>query len=292
MIAAMPVSGRMMKIIEALRVMESLRHILLVGIIFAPVEWLFALRPSSTFRSHRLTDLAYGMLNAIIMRAPLIAVLVIGSNASDMLLPAGFRHWVIAQPLALQVFEAMLIGDLGLYSAHRLLHSRLLWPFHAIHHSAEHIDWLVAFRVHPIELLLTTSMSLLPVLIMGFSPIAIGLYFVSYEWMSLLNHANVKFTFGPLRYIIVGTEFHHWHHANEQVAYDKNFAAQVVLWDWLFGTLHLPRGRRPASYGVNEEMPSGLVDQLFHPFRRRNRREDSAPVEPMVGQALPVSGNI
>jgi sterol desaturase/sphingolipid hydroxylase (fatty acid hydroxylase superfamily) len=256
---------------ETFRILETIKQFVLFGLVCMPVEWIFALHPSSTLRLHRMADLAHGLFNAIVLRVPLALLVGVTALGSEALLPAGFLRLVAEQPLVLQVLEASLVGDFGIYAAHRLLHSRLLWRVHAIHHSAEDIDWLVALRIHPAEMLLMESLSLLPVVFLGLSAPAIGIYVLIYGWMSLLNHANVRISFGPLKWLVVGPEFHHWHHANETAAYNKNFASQFVLWDWLFGTLHMPQGRRPSSYGVNETVPAGFADQLLYPFRRRNR---------------------
>ena len=77
-----------------------------------------------------------------------------------------------------------------------------------------------------------------------------------------------------MRHIIVGPDFHHWHHANEREAYRRNFAAQLAFWDRLFGTLHLPADRRPAAFGTGERLPQGLLGTLAYPFRRAARAGD------------------
>jgi len=256
-----------LKFADSLLQIDSVAQIAWCCAVFVPVEWLLALHPGATFRRNRIADVAHGLCNAVILRVPLAVLVAVTILAGQTMLPEGVRNGIGAQPLAVQAIEATLIGDFGVYIAHRLLHSRLLWRFHAIHHSAENLDWLVSFRVHPVEMMLAKSFSLLPSLFIGLSPAAIGLYLAIYGWMSLLNHANVRITFGPLRHIIVGPEFHHWHHAKEHVAHDRNFAAQLVIWDWLLGTLHSAGRERPASYGVSEDVPHGFIDQLAYPFR-------------------------
>jgi len=89
---------------------------------------------------------------------------------------------------------------------------------------------------------------------------------VIYQFHSLLIHSNTRITFGPLKWLIASPEYHHWHHANESDAYDRNFAAQLSIIDYVAGTLFLPK-RRPAAYGINEPMPQLYPLQLLHPFR-------------------------
>src|SRR6266436_4200752 len=64
-------------------------------------------------------------------------------------------------------------------------------------------------------------------------------------------HSNVRFRFGPLRFLFASPEFHHWHHSDQREARDKNFAGQLSFLDALFGSLHLPRGQAPTTYGLD-----------------------------------------
>lgn len=94
-------------------------------------------------------------------------------------------------------------------------------------------------------------------------------------------HANVRWTFGPLRWVIATPHFHRWHHSRAPEARDKNFAALFPIWDVLFGTLYLP-DHQPDAFGVDtaEEVPSGFFGQILYPFRRANRRINIAePVQ-------------
>jgi sterol desaturase/sphingolipid hydroxylase (fatty acid hydroxylase superfamily) len=247
------------------------KSFLIFAMVCVPAEWIFSAYPSSTLRAQWWVDLAHALFNSVVLRVPLALMIFLTIQASELLLPDGARAFLTGLPLVVQVLLATALGDLGVYTSHRLLHTRLLWRIHAIHHSAENIDWLVAFRVHPLEMLFAESFSLLPMVFVGFSNEAIAAYVFIYSWQSLFNHANVKFTWGPMRYLIASPEFHHWHHADEKSAYDKNFAAQFVWWDWLFGTLHLPKGERPDAFGVKEPVPTTYLDQLLYPFRRRKQ---------------------
>jgi sterol desaturase/sphingolipid hydroxylase (fatty acid hydroxylase superfamily) len=65
--------------------------------------------------------------------------------------------------------------------------------------------------------------------------------------------------------------FHRWHHTDETEARDKNFAGLLPLWDILFGTYYMPKGRRPFHFGTSTPVPAGLFGQLAFPFRRTLR---------------------
>ena len=75
--------------------------------------------------------------------------------------------------------------------------------------------------------------------------------------------------FGPLNYLVVTPQFHHWHHSDDRAATDTNFAVHLPLLDLMFGTFHLPKGEWPTSYGViGKPLPDGIISQTLHPFRK------------------------
>ena len=75
--------------------------------------------------------------------------------------------------------------------------------------------------------------------------------------------------FGLLKWVVASPEYHHWHHANQRDAYDKNYAAQLSILDRLFNTLYLPQGKRPEKYGIDEPVPRGYLSQLISPSAGR-----------------------
>lgn len=248
----------------------NLKGLLLVVLVFVPFEQLLPLHAEQKiFRRGWLNDVVYVFLNGILIRFGLFLVVLLSILAFDWPILQGFRQAVASQPHWLQAIELIALADLGFYGVHRLFHAvPLLWRFHAIHHSIEEMDWLAAHRVHALDQILTKGVSLIPAFTLGFSEWAIGVYFVFYQWHTLLIHANVRLSFGPLRWLIASPEFHHWHHSNQPEAYQKNFAAQLSLWDLVFGTAHMPKGETPSAYGVNEPVPADYVSQFFYPFRR------------------------
>ena len=223
--------------------------ILLVALVFVPLERILALHPrQKVLRRHWANDLVYLFFNSILIRIG--QVLVIGGVMAGVRLavPDAVTAAVRAQPIWLQTPEVIVIADVGFYLAHRAFHAvPALWRFHAVHHSIEEMDWLAAHRIHPVDQILTRSVSLLPVLALGFSNTAVVIFAVSSQWQSLLIHSNTRIRFGPLKWVLSSPQFHHWHHANEREAFDKNFAAQLPFIDALGGTLFLP-DRMPAAY--------------------------------------------
>ena len=247
----------------------NFRDFLLFFLVFTPLEHLIPIKEKSLgFRRGWLTDVCHFFLSGIFIRIGLTVVIVMAAEIGASVVPASLSGAVQSVQIWIQVLLAILIADLGFYLAHRAMHAwPVLWRFHAVHHSSEEMDWLAAYRVHPVDQVLVKGTSLLPLFVLGFSSSAIVIAAIIYQWQALLIHSNIRLPLGPLRLFVAGPEFHHWHHANEEDAYDKNFSGQLPLWDIVFRTLHMP-GRMPSRYGVNDAVPNGYLEQLVYPFRK------------------------
>ena len=150
-----------------------------------------------------------------------------------------------------------------------------------MHHSSEKLDWIASHRLHPVDQTLHASIVAAPTLLLGFSPEPMLVFAMIYRWHAELTHANIRIDIGPLRWLIGTPQYHHWHHADEPDAYDRNFGGQLVIFDWLFGTLHMP-DRMPHKYGLSKRIATDYVGQLMHPFRRSAAHTDVAPEEPSL----------
>jgi len=252
-----------------LQFLGSARPLLIVPAVFVPFERLAAAnRAQRVFRRGWATDLATGFANGLLISTLLLVVLGGVEIAAAALAPQ-LRAWAHARPLWAQALLAIALGDLGIYAIHRLQHAvPWLWRFHAVHHSAEEMDWLVALRFHPFDLFLSRAATLAPLIALDLTPAAIGICLAVFGWQSWLVHANVRVRYGPLRWAIVSPQFHHWHHAADRDAYDTNFASLLACWDVLFGTARLPGSREPERYGASESVPAGFVARIYYPFRR------------------------
>jgi sterol desaturase/sphingolipid hydroxylase (fatty acid hydroxylase superfamily) len=246
----------------------GLKVIFIIILVFIPLERLFAMHPrQKVFRRDWGNDLIFLLLNGMVIKLGLIAAIVATISAAAWIIPPSFQAMVGGLPYWVQIPVVIVLSDLGFYWTHRMFHAvPWLWRFHSIHHSIEELDWLAAARVHPVDQILTKGVSLVPLFALGFSEWVIGVYAVLYQWQSVLIHSNVRIGFGPLRFLFASPEFHHWHHSNHTEARDRNFAGQLPFLDALFGSLHLPRGQIPASYGLDRPMPQRYLRQLLFPF--------------------------
>jgi sterol desaturase/sphingolipid hydroxylase (fatty acid hydroxylase superfamily) len=105
--------------------------------------------------------------------------------------------------------------------------------------------------------------------VFGFEKHVMDLYIIIVGFQATLNHANVDLPWGPLKYLVVTPDFHHWHHASDDEAIDKNYAAHYAFLDYLFGTAVHASKRYPEKYGVlGDGLPLGFWRHQLYPFQR------------------------
>ena len=247
---------------------DILTHFLAAMLIFVPLETLVPRqRGQKILRQFWQIDTAYALFAGILIATGMTALFVGSERLFAPLIDEGIRTAIRGQPVVLQAIELIVIADVGYYLIHRLFHEvPALWRFHAVHHSIEEMDWLAAYRVHPIDQILTRGVSLLIPLALGYSGAAFAIFGFFFSWHSALKHSNVKVSFGPLRWILATPTYHHWHHANQAEARDKNFAGQLPLIDLLFGTAIMKEKEGPTVYGTDHPLPAGFMAQLAEPF--------------------------
>lgn len=241
-----------------------------LSLIFALLERFGAALPRKTIlRRERAIDFAYWFFTPWVSKTAAtvavflsIALIARGSQSQS-------SSWFAQQPFAVQILELLILGDFLGYLSHRLFHSRLLWKFHAIHHSAEDVDWLAATRLHPVNEILTRVFQVIPLYLMGFRGAPLAAVAPILAFYALFLHANLRWDFGPLRYVIASPAFHRWHHTSQEEGLNRNFAGFFPWIDLLFGTFYMPRGVQPQKFGVaGEPVPATLIGQLAYPFRR------------------------
>jgi lathosterol oxidase len=240
--------------------------------VFVPLERLFARIPEQpVFRPAWRTDLAYFMASALLVQVTTLLTMKPAMVLFDWAASSAVQRAVAGQPFVVQFAGILVLTDLAQYWVHRAFHQvPLLWRFHRIHHSAEVMDWLAGSRLHLIDVVVTRGLTYVPLYVLGFAEAPLFTYVAFVSIQATFIHANVRFDFGPLRWLLATPQFHHWHHAAEREAVDRNFAVHLPVIDRLFGTYHLPGRRWPSSYGlVGAERPAeGYLRQLIDPFRK------------------------
>jgi sterol desaturase/sphingolipid hydroxylase (fatty acid hydroxylase superfamily) len=254
--------------------------LLIVSAIFWLVERLRPARPEQRRRPiDTRVDVAYWFFTPLVTRAAsrvalgIVFVLIAwsqGLSFDDLRALATTRQtWASSLPLGVQVPLILLLADLLAYWTHRAFHGRRLWRFHAIHHSSTTVDWLSSVRLHPVNDAVARVVQVLPLYWMGFNGAALAAFVPFLTFYALFLHANVGWSYGPLRYAIASPVFHRWHHTTEAEGLDRNFAGLFPFIDLAFGTFYMPPGRQPERFGVTgNPVPDGLLAQLWYPFRR------------------------
>jgi sterol desaturase/sphingolipid hydroxylase (fatty acid hydroxylase superfamily) len=248
-----------------------LLNLLLLALVFVPLERVFPrLAAQPIFRRGWQTDLGYFAVSHLLVQVTVLLTMAPAVVLFAWAVRPGLQAVVAAQPLLVQCAEIVLVADLAEYGVHRLFHRvPWLWRFHRIHHSAEALDWLAGSRLHVVDIVLTRGLSFVPLYLLGFAPPALYAYLVFVSFHAVFIHANVRWRLRALEWLVVTPRFHHWHHATEAAAVDKNFAVHLPWLDRLFGTAYLPRDRWPDAYGLGgAPVPDGWLRQLVLPFRR------------------------
>lgn len=246
-------------------------------LIFVPIElFLPKNKEQSKFHKEWKTDLLYFAISHLAIQ--LLGVLTKKPAVAFF----GWMHieniheWIQSLPFIIELFIALLITDIFQYWAHRFFHSHhYLWRFHSVHHSTENMDWLAGSRTHFIDIFFTRSMTYIPLYILGFSTLTFNVYIIFIAIHAVLIHANTRFNFGFLKYIITTPQYHHWHHCQESEHYGKNFAVVFPFIDKIFGTYYLPNQVWPKGTGlVDASFPKGFLNQLVFPFMKNPFKND------------------
>jgi sterol desaturase/sphingolipid hydroxylase (fatty acid hydroxylase superfamily) len=274
-------------LVFVISVMRLCAWLLLLALIFLPLEHLFAIRPQKFFRKEVLQDLGYyfisGLVPGLLLATPL-SLVAVGGHA---IVPYRVQAAVAAWPLWERVLIGFVVGEVGFYWGHRWAHQiPFLWRFHSIHHSAKHVYFLTSSRAHPIDNVFIRLCGLIPACFLGVadpltptgSLVPVLIVLVATTW-GFFIHSNLRSRLGPLEWVIATPGFHHWHHTLGEQR-DRNYASMLPLMDWIFGTFHLPRNQWPSAYGIEAKLPRSLGEQLLYPLSPQ-------PVQPDLGKRAP-----
>ena len=238
-------------------------------VIFVPLEYFFAVHSRKPLRKGVGTDLCYYFLNSLVPAALLSFPAALLGWSAQHAIPGNVFVWTASLPFWTRAILGLVAGEVGYYWGHRWSHQiPFLWRFHSVHHSAEEVDFLVNTRAHPLDMVFSRTCGLIPMYALGLggptsasggSTLPILVTLVGTMW-GFFIHANLKWTFGPLEWLISTPKFHHWHHTKTGLI-DHNYASTLPWLDRLFGTHNLPK-EWPESYGIVTPMPSAMIDQL------------------------------
>ena len=109
------------------------------------------------------------------------------------------------------------LADFIQFHTHRLLHRvPALWEFHKLHHSVKEMGFAAHLRFHWMETIIyKTHTEFIPLTMIGFGLQDFFIIHIIALLIGHINHANLGWDYGPLRYLLNNPKMHIWHHAKE-----------------------------------------------------------------------------
>lgn len=246
-------------------------------------EWAF---PKRIYRNPSFwVDVKISILSYV-----LLAVRVLNFGAITALVAAfvqgAFRgaEFAVDGPANIWISALALLAaaDLGIYLIHRFHHENaVFWPLHSLHHSAEELSPITAFRHHPIFIVMNVSIQagmvgIIQGIVLGvfyqdmpFAQIAgtNALYVVFNLFGSNLRHSHIWLSFGrPIEYFVISPAMHQVHHSTDPRHFNKNYGEVLAIWDWMFGTLYIPKTHEILTFGLADGEGTRVVQP--HPTFR------------------------
>lgn len=179
-------------------------------------------------------------------------------------------------PKWLGLFIFFIVSDFVQWNTHRLLHRvPFLWNFHKVHHSVKEMGFAAHLRYHWMEPIVYKSLLYIPIAIIGgFDAQDVAIVHFFSIAIGHINHANLGWDYGALKYILNNPKMHIWHHAKalpNHVRYGVNFGLTLSLWDYLFKTAHIPHNGRDIELGFegDETFPKDFLSQELYPIKKK-----------------------
>jgi sterol desaturase/sphingolipid hydroxylase (fatty acid hydroxylase superfamily) len=197
---------------------------------------------------------------------------------NDALRSVGIDNMVLIQletwPAWSRIIILFLVSDFIQWNTHRMLHRvPMLWEFHKVHHSVREMGFAAHLRYHWMENIIYKAILFVPLSLLGFGILDMFAMHIVAISIGHLNHSNLNISWGALKYILNSPAMHIWHHAEEIPAgrYGINYGISLSVWDYLFGTAHVPHSGRDISLGFSnvKNYPTHFWGQLIAPFKRK-----------------------
>ncbi len=249
----------------------------IISLVFAALEFAWPWRSQRQLRSGLITDLVFLVFNGHFL-ALLLAPIAgrVTPSLDSVLIPVLGKAHVASWPIWGQFLLAFFLLDFIQWSIHVMLHRvPALWSVHRVHHSISEMDWIGSMRFHWVEIVVYRTIQYVPLLLLGFHWEVLAWLAVFSTIMGHFNHANLRISLGPLRYLLNHPTMHIWHHDKElHGSHGCNFGINLSLWDWLFGTAYMPEGEeQPTTIGFPglSKFPRGFLAQQAIPWQRRGQ---------------------
>jgi sterol desaturase/sphingolipid hydroxylase (fatty acid hydroxylase superfamily) len=178
-----------------------------------------------------------------------------------------------------QFLLMFIVADFIQWNVHRMLHRvPILWEFHKVHHSVEQMGFAAHLRFHWMETIIYKTVQYIPLAMIGFGLEDFFIMHIFTTAIGHLNHANLRITYGPLKYILNNPVMHLWHHAKtlpKDRKYGVNYGITLSLWDYIFKTDYIPYDGKdePLGFDGMEGFPKTFWTQVSYPFIENKRRK-------------------
>lgn len=251
--------------------------------IISLLVWALELRfpwrkEQSSFRKDFWLDTFYMYFNFFVFSifiSGVYALLADNFIAAGMSLDSLILIDIYDWPLETQLLVFFVLSDFLKWVTHRILHRvNFLWRFHRVHHSIKEMGFAGHLRYHWMENIFYKPLKILSIMLIGgFEPEQA--FIVHFFAISIghLNHANIRLTYGPLKYIFNNPVMHLQHHAYhlpKEHRYGVNFGMTLSIWDYMFGTAYVPKtdGNLVIGYPNDEKMPQNFFKQCIYGFKK------------------------
>ncbi|WP_090122723.1 sterol desaturase family protein [Lutibacter oricola] len=258
--------------------------LILISLVVWVLEIIFPWRKNqSIFRKGFWLDIFYMFFNFFLLN---LIVLIALSNTvaqffNDALSVVGltlnsfqlFEVNTLPKPISLLVF--FVITDFVQWNIHKLLHKvNFLWSFHKVHHSIKEMGFAGHLRYHWMEPIVYKSLLYIPLAIIGgFNVEDVAIVHFSALTIGHLNHANLGWDYGFLKYVFNNPKMHIWHHSKTLPSkYGVNFGISLSIWDYIFKTNYIPSEGKNIELGFegDEGFPKTFIEQELFPIQKKD----------------------
>lgn len=259
--------------------------LIIISLVVWGLETIFPWRKNqSLFRKDFWLDSFYMFFNFFLLN---LIVLIALSNSAEVifndilgLIGVSVSNFQLLEinslPFFARIFIFFVVVDFVQWWTHRLLHrSEFLWNFHKVHHSVKQMGFAAHLRYHWMEPVIYNSLRYIPLAIIGgFSAQDVAFVHFFNITVGHLNHANINWDYGFLKYIFNNPKMHIWHHSKElpeERKYGVNFGLTLSIWDYLFKTNYVPYSGRDIEIGFagDENFPKSFLEQELYPLRKK-----------------------
>ncbi len=259
--------------------------LIIISVVVWLLELLFPWRKNQpVFRKDFWLDTFYMFFNFFLLN--LIVLIALSNTAAqlfnDLMSVFGVQLsdfqivniGLLPKWLGLTIF--FLVSDFVQWNTHRLLHRvPALWNFHKVHHSVKQMGFAAHLRYHWMEPVVYKSLLYIPIAIIGgFNAQDVAIVHFFALAIGHLNHANLGWDYGFLKYIFNNPKMHIWHHAKhlpQHARYGVNFGLTLSIWDYIFKTDYIPHSGRDIELGFegDETFPEDFINQELYPLSKK-----------------------